>query len=538
MAKSKKQKGNLGSFLLLLVIVIALAVVVKTLIQNHKRTDVKALENSQIIIDHNSIALFDQIPDSYIQAAAAKKFLFVDRSVGANIDFGLNCLASGNPFSSAQNSCKTQLTESTYVSNQKYNRSNWVFAHYGNGGWYDNVSNYIRNVNLMNVNQTPFTPNYSSFDVINYQFSYLDVSSISDIASPTRGFFAPYPGDTRMIRDIHDVATFETSLPNVNFVYATSSLSRQTGSAVSTNFNNQMRDYALRNNKALLDIADIESHDSAGNPCYDNLADGQNYPAICTEYTSERDGGHLSYGASTQRLAKAMWVLMAQLAGWEPGTTRPPNIPATTAPTATIRPTATPTRAPTSYPTPTVSQPNPTQPPTGSLSPVFYNPTEHVFNGTSNYYSLGHLQYLNNVDRFTFSIWLKPSFDETGTTRRYVFSDGTTFTIFYLEATKNWRIALRTLNGIYRVDTAGVAWTPNTWNQMAVTYDGTSAKIYWNRSWVKTQSVTGRTTSDSLPTYLGTAVFPSNHFWGSLDEIKIWNRALSESEIRSLPATP
>lgn len=533
MAKSKKSSRNPGSFLLLLVAVIALAVVVKTLIQNHKRTDVKALENSQIIIDHNSIALFDQIPDSYIQAAAAKKFLFIDRSVGSNINDGLNCLASGNSFASASNSCKSNLTESTYRSHTKYNRSNWVFSHYGDGGWYNNVSNYITNTNLQSATRESYTPNYSSFDVINFQFSYLDVAPTSDITSATSGFFIPYPGNTRSIRDIHDMAQFETSYPNTNFVYATTSLARNIGTTVSTAFNSQMRDYALRNNKALLDIADIESHDTSGNPC---TYSGQ--PAMCAEYTSEANGGHLSYGLSRQRLAKAMWVLMAQLSGWEPGTTRPPNIPATSAPTATIRPTITPTRAPTSYPTPTSTPPNPTQPPVGSLSPVFYNPTEHTFNGTTNYYSLGHLQYLTNVDRFTFSIWLKPSFDETSTTRRYVFSDGTTFTIFYLEAIKNWRIAIRTATGIHRIDTVGVAWTPNTWNQMAVTYDGASAKVYWNRSWIKTQSVTGRTTSDSLPTYLGTAVFPSNHFWGSQDEVKIWNRALTESEIRSLPATP
>jgi len=45
-----------------------------------------------IIIDHNSIALFEYIPDSYIAAAASIPMLFRHASVGGNISYGLDCL--------------------------------------------------------------------------------------------------------------------------------------------------------------------------------------------------------------------------------------------------------------------------------------------------------------------------------------------------------------------------------------------------------------------------------------------------------------
>jgi hypothetical protein len=94
-----------------------------------------------------------------------------------------------------------------------------------------------------------------------------------------------------------------------------------------------MRAYAIENEKILFDVAAILSHDDRGNPCYDNRDgveyctmtgscenypnDGIAYPAICQDYTTETDGGHLgSVSAGGIRVAKAFWVLMAMIAGW------------------------------------------------------------------------------------------------------------------------------------------------------------------------------------------------------------------------------
>jgi hypothetical protein len=47
-----------------------------------------------IVINHNSVALYDQIPAQYLDAAENIKFMFMDRSVGANIYDGLLCLSA------------------------------------------------------------------------------------------------------------------------------------------------------------------------------------------------------------------------------------------------------------------------------------------------------------------------------------------------------------------------------------------------------------------------------------------------------------
>jgi hypothetical protein len=164
---------------------------------------------------------------------------------------------------------------------------------------------------------------------LTYQFSYLNVDANSDITSPTAGFFANSPSRY----DVYDLEAFLAQHPDKIFFFWTTSLARGIGTQVSTDFNNQMRQYARDHNRILFDVADIESYTDTGTPCYDNrdgvqycsqtgncennANDGRSYPAICQDYTTETEGGHLgSVSGGGIRIAKAFWVLMARLAGW------------------------------------------------------------------------------------------------------------------------------------------------------------------------------------------------------------------------------
>ena len=178
--------------------------------------------------------------------------------------------------------------------------------------------------------------NPSRYRVYSYQNSYLEVDDRSDIASPTTGYFARQANRF----DIGDIEALEARHPTRIIIHHTTSLARGIGTQVSTDFNNQMRNYVRTNDKILIDVADIESHDPWGQPCYDNRDgvpysvgnqsenhpnDGLNLPAICQHYTREPEGGHLGNpDVGKIRLAKAFWVLMARIAGWNPdGNTTP-----------------------------------------------------------------------------------------------------------------------------------------------------------------------------------------------------------------------
>jgi hypothetical protein len=305
-----------------------------------------------VVVDHRSVALFEQIPDQYLTAAANLSMMFVNRSVGANISDGLTCLAYESD-TAAPSSCKRYVHPVAQFSSPQaevqwsrpggYSRANWQYFGWpgtgippelpcgvGTGYWYNKLDCFIRY-----VDQNP-----TSFRVYSYMNSYLEVDDSSDIASPTTGFFARQANRV----DIGDLEALEARHPSRIFIHHTTSLARGLGSATSTVFNNQLRQYARDNNKYLLDIADIESHDPWGRACFDNRDgeaysvgtaaenypdDGVDQPALCQHYTRETDGGHLGNpDVGKIRLAKAFWVLMARIAGWNPGDSTPlPSAP-------------------------------------------------------------------------------------------------------------------------------------------------------------------------------------------------------------------
>ena len=299
-----------------------------------------AQSQNGFMVDHTSVALFDTIPDAYVQAASNIPMLFIDRSVGGNISDGLTCLNYPSD-EVALSSCKQyqHVVPAYSVSPNEvdwsrpggYDRQNWDYlywdANLNCGTWSQKVDCFF----------TMVTPIINQYEVVSYQFSYLEVGAGDTIADQPGGFF----WDNPTLTDVYDLEAYEAQHPSKIFIYWTTSLARSVGTPESESFNNQMRQYATSHNKILFDVADILSHDPAGNPCYDNRDgvlydngnnsenhpnDGLNIPAICPQYTTEVEGGHLgSVSAGKIRVAKAFWVLMAQIAGWTPGTN--PNGP-------------------------------------------------------------------------------------------------------------------------------------------------------------------------------------------------------------------
>ncbi len=273
-----------------------------------------------ILVDHRDVAKFDSIPRRYAEAARDLRLFFMDRSVGGNISDALSCLAS--PFETAPSACKRyQHRDSAYAVvpsevhwNGVWDRSLWRYEY-----WPPNCSEDA----LCFINAVE--PRIDSFDVVGFQHSYLAVMPGSSINDPSTGFFAPRTDRGTAAA----MAAFAARHPDKQVIWWTTSLARGIGTPESEIFNDAMRRYARDNNLILFDVADILSHNPAGQPCYDNR-DGvpyltENYPddsldipAICPQYTTETDGGHLgSISAGGIRVAKAFWVLMARIAGWD-----------------------------------------------------------------------------------------------------------------------------------------------------------------------------------------------------------------------------
>ncbi len=216
-------------------------------------------EAQAIVADHTSTDVA-AIPDAAIASAAALRLLVRHASVGGNIDSGLEAL---------------------HTANARYDRSLWDFQSRGNPGWQAKVDDLVAQAAAQGA----------SFDVLTMKFCYID---------PNASF--TYYRDALL--------GLEAAYPTKRFVWWTIPI-ETSGNTNRQAFNDLVRAYAAANGKLLFDIADIESHNAAGS----KRVDGNGRELMWDEWTS--DGGHLS-AAGAQRVASALWWLMARVAGWSP----------------------------------------------------------------------------------------------------------------------------------------------------------------------------------------------------------------------------
>ena len=77
----------------------------------------------------------------------------------------------------------------------------------------------------------------------------------------------------------------------------------------------------------------------------------------------------------------------------------------------------------------------------------------------------------------------------------------------------------------------------NTWTHLAVTYDGAQIRFYVNGTQISTFPETGNISTSNTNLTIGADVY-GEQFSGLIDEVRIYNRALSQPEISTDMATP
>ncbi|MEU8390687.1 LamG-like jellyroll fold domain-containing protein [Micromonospora sp. NPDC048843] len=161
------------------------------------------------------------------------------------------------------------------------------------------------------------------------------------------------------------------------------------------------------------------------------------------------------------------------------------------------------------------------------------------FNGTSSLVTVTHAPSLRLTTALTLSAWVRP--DEQ--------SDWHTVVM------KNLASGINASYGLYASDRDGPAgWltttgepvTPQgptalpdgTWSNVALTYDGSRATLYVNGTKAGEVAVTGTIDDDG-----GTLTIGGNEIWGEyfsglIDEVRVYNRALTAAQIQSDMNTP
>jgi Concanavalin A-like lectin/glucanases superfamily len=73
----------------------------------------------------------------------------------------------------------------------------------------------------------------------------------------------------------------------------------------------------------------------------------------------------------------------------------------------------------------------------------------------------------------------------------------------------------------------------NTWSHLAATYDGTTIRLYVDGALVRSQAAAGTIMTTTNPLRIGGNVIWGEWFHGIIDEVRIYNRVLSATEIQA-----
>ncbi|MFA5407932.1 MAG: LamG domain-containing protein, partial [Bacilli bacterium] len=145
----------------------------------------------------------------------------------------------------------------------------------------------------------------------------------------------------------------------------------------------------------------------------------------------------------------------------------------------------------------------------------------YEFNGASNYFTIPNNGSLNN-NVFTISTWLKPNALPASTHQRVIannYINGYMLNIYgsRIEA----YVGTNHVTGPYL--------TIGKWSNIVITLDGSRLKLYFDGKLYSDISYTGTLSYNTNPINIGHD--GTSYFKGSLDEIKMYSRALSANEI-------
>lgn len=158
------------------------------------------------------------------------------------------------------------------------------------------------------------------------------------------------------------------------------------------------------------------------------------------------------------------------------------------------------------------------------------------FNGSSSKIAIADSSALTFTDKITVCAWVY-----TGTTSGNHTAVGKLGSL----TTKEFWLAFNTGQASFLLSTDGSnqngfqqssnTMSTNTWYLLTGTYDGTNVKLYINDSLIGTTPMTGNIYSGSSHLNIGNIGDYNVDFWsGNIDEVGIWSRALSLTEISQL----
>jgi hypothetical protein len=159
------------------------------------------------------------------------------------------------------------------------------------------------------------------------------------------------------------------------------------------------------------------------------------------------------------------------------------------------------------------------------------------FNGTNSWVTVADAASLDLTTGMTLEAWVKPT--ALSSWRTVVMKETAGDLAYVLYAYDNAPRPAVYINVSGQVSTSGgTAPALNAWTHLAATYDGASLRLFTNGVLVSNTAKTGAMATSANPLRIGGNGVWGEYYSGLIDEVRVYNRALSQAEIQTDMATP
>ena len=156
------------------------------------------------------------------------------------------------------------------------------------------------------------------------------------------------------------------------------------------------------------------------------------------------------------------------------------------------------------------------------------------FDGTDDGINCGSMSQLQDLSTITIAAWIKTSIN----VQQMVVSKWTSASVspFYLSTmVNNIRLSLVNSSAVRVNDDRSFVFSNNEWHYIVATYDGVDIKLYADSIFLSPSAPqTGTMLNSDDPVIIGRFYSSTIKFTGLIDDVRIYNRALSAAEIKSL----
>ena len=154
------------------------------------------------------------------------------------------------------------------------------------------------------------------------------------------------------------------------------------------------------------------------------------------------------------------------------------------------------------------------------------------FNGTNSVVRVPSSASLNLTTAMTLSAWIRPTSSQSGW-RTVIQRQAEAYFLTASSDAPGRPAGGGTLGGGVPYLIGPTANPVNAWTHLALTYDGSTLRLYVNGTLAGSRAATGAIQTTTNPLWIGGNTPYGEYFQGLIDEVRVYNRALSQADIQT-----